>query len=228
MIARNSNVQLGVLGRTIGKVAWPIGQVEVSVSVGVSTWVGQVASSTVVVVELNPEVVVLGLHHGVTHGIVGDNALWCARDGVCMVRIVREVRSQSIDEIAQVGLGAVVVLNINIPAVDEGVAEWACRVAGVSWVGKAVPERVSHALCIACAVELVSCTSSSDANEDLLAVGLASINILGHLLALGLCRAIGVDQTVSYIATWEVAISELIEESDNDDVDAFATGTVAS
>lgn len=226
LVTRKSNEELSTCRCAVGDDTRPLVEVIVAGAV-VST-----SSSTSIVVELNPEVVVLGLVDGVTNVgihvqtlVVVQVALRSTTNVVGVGGIGFKVFTklvQHLTEVAIVVLTVGVALDIDVPAVDSDVTEGTLAlVLNSVWRSVGVPQRIRHTLGIASTSQAKATSiSASQAQEDLLAHGLASANIRNQLLTAA-AGAVVVDGAIAYLTIWVLAAAPVLEESQVQDINVL-------
>jgi hypothetical protein len=120
-------------------------------------------------------------------------------------------------------------LEVDVPAVDEDVTE---RTRGalvdIGWVGIAVPEGVGNTAGVAFAVQVPRAvgTGAANAEKDLDAIVLAGLDVLGNISALIRVALIAVDAASTDLAARVGAIAKVVDECEDDEVDARTRLTV--
>ncbi len=84
--------------------------------------------------------------------------------------------SQVVDKISQ-KLRTVVRLDVNVPAVNEGISKRPRRIRSHGRIRVAVPKRERNILCIARTRKLPVAATTTKTDEDLLAVGFANVDV---------------------------------------------------
>ena len=208
--------QRRALGHALRDVAAPLIEVEAA---GATAGLVQVGGAGGVVVELDEELVELrGGDHGAHVGL-GDGALRRAGDGVFVLGVRREEGAQLGDEGGVVLVAAGVGLDVEVEAVDEGLAEGAGPAGlGDGGVREGVEEFGRDALGVALRVDLAGARGAANGDVDLLA-GLLAGGDVG--LEGGAGRAVA-ELALAAEAAGEAAGGVLGDEGQDDDVDALA------
>jgi hypothetical protein len=120
-------------------------------------------------------------------------------------------------------------LEVDVPAVDKDVAKGTRgALVDIGRVGIAVPKGVGNTACITFAVQVPRAvgTGAANAEEDLDAVVLAGLNVLGNIGALVGEAFIAVDAASTDLAAGVGAIAKVVDECEDDKVDARAGLTI--
>ena len=176
--------------------------------------------ATRVVVELDEQLVKLGLLDHIAHVGLGDRALRRARDGVFVLRVLREQLPQLADHGGH--LAARVALDVDVEAVDELLAKRAALAATArAWSPERAEQGRRCALGLLLRAHLHVAGGAADGDVDFLAL----------LLALGDGRfELGAGLAVAEGAraadlTFD-AVGNAGDERKDDGVDAFGVGAV--
>lgn len=117
-----------------GNIAFP----NVEVEAVVLTVVGPhelVRGAVVVIIELDEEIVELGIVDGITHVDFREGTLWRAGNVVSVAAIRREVAAELVHEVLVILVAVRVGLDVEIPTIDKDVAKRAWASLGDCWIG---------------------------------------------------------------------------------------------
>lgn len=204
----DADVELGVLGGGAGSVLDPLVVVEGGVAVD-----GQRAGHgvVVVVVELGPEVVELGVLDQHAHVGLRDRALRSASDVVLVLRVRLEARAQRCDH-RRVVLVAPVHLQVEVESVNEGISQRSLRLR-VTGLAVRLPEVFADLSRLVLRLQRVGAGSAADGQDNLLAVALAGRDGLGQGFTVLALAGVGDEARLADGAGRDiVSVTELVQE----------------
>jgi hypothetical protein len=185
----HTDKDFGVLGWSAGKVFGP--GIVVEGSTAVESQGARVGCVSVVVIELNPEVIKGRVADDLSHVGFRDRALRSTGDVVALARVGSEVGAQLGNHVLEV-LVAFVALDIKVPAVHGGIAKGMGH-RGVSGTTIRFPEVLADSLSFRLGSQRVRGRGASQRQNDLDTSGLALGDGRGDIVAL-LGLASGADE----------------------------------
>lgn len=213
----NANEDLGISRGASGNVGLPLVEID-----------GAIGAAAGVVVELDKEVVELGLGDDLVHVRLGNGALRSTSDEVLVGGVGGKVGSK-LSNHELVVLVTRVGLNVEVPAIDEGLAEGTGHGAVGGRVAVGVPQVLADGLGFLLGSQGVSARSAAEGHDDLDAVGLAGLNGRGEVVAvLGLAGGADGAGLADGAGGDLDAVAVLVKERKDNHVNAGLLGAVGS
>lgn len=215
--SRDTNEDLSISRGASGNVGLPLVEVD-----------GAIGAAAGVVVELDKEIVELSLGDDLVHVRLGDGALRSTSDEVLVGGVGGKVGAK-LGNHELVVLVARVGFNVEIPAVDEGLAEGTGHGAVGGRVAVGVPQVLADGLGFLLGSQGVSARSAAEGHDDLDAVGLAGLNGRGETVAvLGLAAGADGAGLADGAGGDRDAVAVLVKEGKDNHVNAGFLGAVSS